>query len=110
MGFRKQHPDPLMDIHPDTAEKLGISDGDWATIETRRGAIKQKARLSRDIDPRVVNVEALWWFPEQSVQEPCLHGVWQSNANVLTMSDPKSFDPVTGGWPLRALLCKVYKV
>jgi len=28
---------------------------------------------------------------------------------VLTMSDPETFDPVTGGWPLRALLCKVYK-
>jgi len=25
------------------------------------------------------------------------------------MSDPETFDPVTGGWPLRALLCNVYK-
>ncbi|MDP2644279.1 MAG: molybdopterin-dependent oxidoreductase [Desulfobacterales bacterium] len=110
MGFRKQHPDPLMDIHPDTAGNLGISEGQWACIETRRGVIKQKARLTRDIDPRVVNVEAQWWFPEQPAEEPSLHGVWQSNANVLTMTDPESFDPVTGGWPLRALLCKVYKV
>jgi hypothetical protein len=23
--------------------------------------------------------------------------------------DPDTYDPVTGGWPLRALLCKAYK-
>ena len=28
MGLREQHPYPLMDIHPDTAKELGISDGD----------------------------------------------------------------------------------
>lgn len=37
MGLREQHPEPLMDIHPVTAEKLGIADGDWAYIETGRG-------------------------------------------------------------------------
>ncbi len=109
-GLREQHPEPFMDIHPETAEKLDIGDGDWAYIETRRGVIKQRARLTTGIDPRVVNVEALWWFPEQPAPEPWLHGVWQSNANVLTMDEPEVCDPVTGGWPLRALLCKVYKV
>jgi thiosulfate reductase/polysulfide reductase chain A len=110
MGMREQHPDPLMDIHPDTAQKLGIADGDWAYIETRRGVIKQKANLTTDIDPRVINVESHWWFPEQPAQEPWLHGLWQSNANVLTMDDPDICDPISGGWALRALLCKVYKV
>jgi anaerobic selenocysteine-containing dehydrogenase len=108
-GLREQHPEPLMDIHPDTAEKLGIADGDWAHIETLRGRIKQKARLTMAIDPRVVNVEAQWWFPEQPAEEPHLHGLWQSNANVLTLNDLEACDPITGGWPLRALLCKVYK-
>ena len=110
MGMREQHPEPLMDIHPDTAKGLCIADGDWAYIETRRGVIKQKARLTTTIDPRVVNVESHWWFPEQPAQEPWLHGLWQSNANVLTSDDPDWCDPVTGGWPLRALLCKVYRV
>lgn len=109
-GMREQHPDPLMDIHPDTARELGIVDGDWAYIETRRGVIKQKAKLTTTIHPKVVNVESNWWFPEQPAQEPWLHGVWQSNANVLTMDDPDACDPLTGGWALRALLCKVYKV
>ncbi|MFH1031844.1 MAG: molybdopterin-dependent oxidoreductase [Chloroflexota bacterium] len=110
MGLREQHPDPLMDIHPDTAKKLGIADGDWAYIETRRGVIKQKANITTGIDLRVINIESHWWFPEQPAQEPWLHGMWQSNANVLTLDDPDACDPVTGGWALRALLCKVYKV
>ncbi len=109
MGLREQHPDPLMDIHPDTARALGIADDDWAYIETRRGVIKQRDKLTTGIDPRVVNVEASWWFPEQPGQEPCLHGVWQSNANVLTTDEPEACDPLTGGWPMRALLCKVFK-
>jgi anaerobic selenocysteine-containing dehydrogenase len=110
MGMREQHPDPLVDIHPDTAGSLGIAEGDWVFIETRRGIIKQRARVTKGIHPKVVNVQSHWWFPEQPAQEPWLHGLWQSNANVLTMDDPDSCDPLTGGWPLRALLCKVYKV
>lgn len=107
-GMREQHPDPLMDIHPDTAHKLRIAHGDWAYIETKRGRIKQKANITDGIDPRVINIESHWWFPEQPAKEPSLHGLWQSNANVLTMDDPDICDPISGGWALRALLCRVY--
>jgi anaerobic selenocysteine-containing dehydrogenase len=106
---RVRHPDPLMDIHPDTAQKLGIADGDWAYIETRRGKIKQKARYNPGILPDVVNAQASWWFPEQPAYEPNLSGVWQSNANVLTLDEPETCDELSGGWPTRALLCKVYR-
>ncbi len=105
---RRKHPDPLMDIHPDTARKLGVNDGDWAYIETRRGRIKQKARYNDGILPNVVNCEANWWFPEMPPYEPCLSGVWESNANVLTLDDPEWCDEFSGGWCNRALLCKVY--
>jgi anaerobic selenocysteine-containing dehydrogenase len=110
IGSREKHPDPLLDIHPETARELGIGDGDWAYIETRRGRIKQKARLNPGILPNVVNAEASWWFPEQPAYEPNLSGVWQSNANVLTLDEPEACDELSGGWPTRALLCKVYKV
>jgi thiosulfate reductase/polysulfide reductase chain A len=110
IGMREQRPEPIVQIHRDTAKELGIADGDWAYIETRRGVIKQKAEVTTKIHPKVINVESHWWFPEQSAEEPCLHGLWQSNANVLTMEDLDACDQVTGGWPLRALLCKVYKV
>ncbi len=110
IGSREKHPDPLMDIHPDTAENLGINDGDWAYIETRRGRIKQKARYNSGMLPNTVNCQASWWFPEKSANEPELSGVWESNANVLTLDDPEFCDELSGGWCNRALLCKVYKV
>jgi anaerobic selenocysteine-containing dehydrogenase len=37
VGMRDQHPDPLADIHPETARGLNIADGDLVNIETRRG-------------------------------------------------------------------------
>jgi hypothetical protein len=45
------------------------------------------------------------WFPEDETPE---HGVWQSNANMLTSSEPP-YDPAVGTYQLRALLCRVYK-
>ena len=34
-----QYPEPRVEIHPRLAEQHGISDGDWVTVTTRRGAI-----------------------------------------------------------------------
>jgi anaerobic selenocysteine-containing dehydrogenase len=110
IGMRERHPDPLVTIHPDTAKKLGIQDGDYVWIQTRRGRIRQKASYNPGILPDVVNVEASWWFPEQLGEDPYLFGVFQSNANVLTPDGDEFCDPLTGGWACRALLCKVYKV
>jgi len=109
LGAREKHPDPLVDIHPDTARELGIAEGDWAYIETRRGRIRQKARYNAGMLPNVVNCQASWWFPETEPNEPNLSGVFQSNANVLTLDDPEWCDELSGGWCNRALLCKVYK-
>ena len=110
LGTREQFLWPIMDIHPETAEKHGIEDGDWVCVETPKGVIKQRARVAGEIDPRVINVQSHWWYPEQPHMEPWLGGLWESNCNVLTPADdPELFDPVTGGWPMRALLCKIYK-
>ncbi|MFC1864170.1 molybdopterin dinucleotide binding domain-containing protein, partial [Thermodesulfobacteriota bacterium] len=109
-GARERHPDPLVDINIEDARALNIEDGDWVYIETRRGRIKQKARVSEKILKGVVNAEASWWFPEMPGEEPSLHGLWESNVNVLTLDDPDCCDPLTGGWQTRSLLCRIYKV
>ncbi len=107
IGLREQHPDPLLQIHPETAAGLDLHEGDWARIETPRGAIVMKAQLTKGINPRVVHAEHCWWFPEQPGAEPSLHGLWQSNVNVLTTDEFDALDQVTGSWPGRALLCRV---
>lgn len=109
MGMREQHPDPIVDINTDTARNLEIANGQWVWIETRKGRIVMKARVSHAIHPKVVNAQASWWYPELPGEEPWLHGAWISNVNVLTDDDPATLDPYAGAWGCRALLCKVYK-
>lgn len=104
-SLRSSHPDPLVIIHRDTASKLGIKEGEWAYIETKRGRIKQKAVLSANIDPRVVILEYGWWFPEKDSE---MHGWAESNLNILTDSKPP-YSRELGSATLRGILCKVYK-
>ena len=109
-SMRKRYPEPIMEIHPSTASQLGIGDGDWAWIETPRGRCRQKCRYFEGIDPGVVHAQHGWWFPEEPGEEPWLHGVWESNINVVTDDEPDHCNKISGGWPLRAALCKVSKV
>lgn len=108
-SLRRQHPDPIAQINPKKAAELGIEDGDWFWIETPRGKIRQKCQYFHGIDPRVIHAQHGWWFPELQGKEPFLHGVWESNINVVTSDDPEHCNKISGGWPLRAMLCKVYK-
>jgi anaerobic selenocysteine-containing dehydrogenase len=101
--LRKAHRDPVAEIHPDTAARFGISKGDWMWIETRRGRMRQKAKLTSGIDPRVVSAQHAWWFPERGAPD---YGVWDSNVNLLTDNKPP-YDPAMGTYQLRALLCRV---
>lgn len=103
--LRDLHPDPIVEIHPQTAAKHGIKYGDWVFIENHRGRIKQKVRLSIGIDHRVVAIEHGWWSPE--IKDPG-HGWNISNSNILTNNDLRQCDPAMGSNNLRALLCKIY--
>jgi anaerobic selenocysteine-containing dehydrogenase len=105
-SLRNSHPDPSLVIHPETAGRLGLQEGDWVYIETKRGRIRQKATLSEGIDQRVVGIDYAWWFPEQSLSS--LYGWTESNINILT-DDKPPFSREIGSTNLRATLCKVYK-
>ena len=83
-------------------------EGDWVFIETARGKIKQKAKLTSNIHPQMVEVQHAWWFPEKTAAEPVLYGVFDSNANVLTPDDDRYLDPAVGGASFTPLLCRIY--
>jgi anaerobic selenocysteine-containing dehydrogenase len=110
-SFRRQHPDPIVEIHVDTARKKSITDGDWVYIETPLGRVKQRARLTTTFDPKYIVSQHAWWFPEQAAEEPSLYGVWESNINVTLDDDPDKCDPISGGWPLKGeyLHCTISK-
>jgi anaerobic selenocysteine-containing dehydrogenase len=106
---RKKVPDPLVKIHPETAQKLGLSEGDWAFISTPLGSVRQRVRLSDAMHPKMVDMQHSWWFPERDPKFPELFGVFESNANVLCPDDPEFCSPEIGSWPHSALMCRVEK-
>jgi len=103
--LRELHRDPQVEIHPDTAARQGIRAGDWVVIETRRGKVRQRARLFAGMDPRLVAAQHGWWFPEK--QAPG-RGWDESNINILTDNDYAAMDPAMGATAVRTLLCKIY--
>ena len=103
-SLRKGNPDPLVEIHPDTAASLGIKEGDWVWIESQANRVKMKAKLFDGIRCDVVNAQHGWWFPEEKTSE---HAWTRSNVNLLY--DHNHFDPENGSEPLKSYLCKVYK-
>lgn len=109
-SLRMKHPSPLVELNENTAKQLNVNEGDWVYIETRRGRIRMRAKLSADIPQNVVMPEHGWWFPEEPGEEPFLHGLWTSNANLLTDDSLDNCDPLCGGWTNRGLLCRVYPV
>ena len=100
------HPEPVVTIHPETADKLEIGQDDWVYIETKRGRIRQKASLTNDIDPKVVGIDYAWWFPEKEPSN--LYGWQESNINMLT-DDKPPYNSEMGSTNLRGISCKVYK-
>jgi len=55
-----QYPEPLLELHPVLAEKHGIRDGDWVTVESRRGQVTVRCQVVTTIRPDVVFVPYHW--------------------------------------------------
>ncbi len=58
-------------INRDDAEKLGIREGDWVEIETRRGRIRMRAGMGGDVQPGLIAVP--FHFKANRVTSPALN-------------------------------------
>jgi anaerobic selenocysteine-containing dehydrogenase len=94
-SLRKREPDTRVRIHPQDADKRGILDGGFATVESPQGRIRLKAMVTEETQPGLVIVDFGWGNPGDG-------GV---NVNVLT-SDANR-DPLTGTTPNRRFVCEV---
>ncbi len=108
--LRELVPNPQIEMHPETAAKHGIKEGDWVYIELSppnvKGRVKNVAKLSEGILPQVLQCDSQWWFPEIESTD---HGHWDVSINKL-ISDEGRGDPICGTIPLTGLMCKIYKV
>lgn len=108
-SLRDRAPDPVVELHPDTAHSLGIQQGDWVWIETPKvpgERVKMKARVTPTISPQVVHADHGWWFPEEPSPE---HGCFDSNISTILSGDPPR-EAVCGSVPIRGTLCRLYKL
>ena len=104
--LRKREPDPVVQVHPETARAAGITQGREVCIETRQGAIVQTIDITPDIAPDVVCASHGWWFPENGAHRP---ESWEkSNLNRITSAE------VLGrqfGTPqMRAIPCRLTQI
>ncbi len=101
----KVSPDPTLLIHPETAEKLGLADGGWVTLETAGGPApcRLRAKFSDMTRPEVVSTGMGWWRPSAAGPD---HGALDININAaLSYAGP--FDPASGSPDARGILCRV---
>jgi formate dehydrogenase (coenzyme F420) alpha subunit len=89
-GPAKQYPEPLVEINETTAIGKGIKDGDIVKVETRRGSITIRAKVTSSIRPEVVSIPLGWE---------------KSNVNRLTSYEGR--DPITGNPAFKSMLCRV---
>jgi anaerobic selenocysteine-containing dehydrogenase len=91
--LRKMSPEPVFDIHPDTAFLYGLSEGDVAEVRSKYGRIQLKAHLTQKIRPDTIHITQGWE---------------EANVNILTGTEKP--DPISGFPNLKSLKCSVRKV
>ena len=106
-SLRKSSPEPSADIHPETARLYGIKHKEWMIVESPRGAIKVKARVTTNIVPGVVCCQHGWWQDCKEMELPGYDPYHSSGANAGTLIGTDLADPVSGSLPHRSYLCRV---
>ena len=105
--LREIDPDPLVEIHPETAASHGIGNGEWMWIENWMGRARYKAKLTPVVPEWMIMATHGWWFPEKEAAEPSLYGVWESNINQLIPMNHHGKDGQ--GAPIKHSMCRIYK-
>jgi assimilatory nitrate reductase catalytic subunit len=88
----EQYPEPKCEMHPRLAARLGVLDGDFVKVVTRRGAVTVPAQIVKTIRPDTVFVPYHW--------------PGEKSANLLTN---RKLDPISKIPEYKVCACKVEK-
>jgi len=109
-SLRKRAPHPEVELHPAAAEVRGIVAGDWVAIETPEGSVRARARLNRDLDPRVAVGEHGWWQACAATDAAGYDPFGSEGANFNLLIGSTASDPVSGTASHRSYLCEIRRV
>ncbi|MCC6779167.1 MAG: molybdopterin-dependent oxidoreductase [Hyphomicrobiales bacterium] len=107
--LREKLPDPTVEIHPDTAKRYGVADGEWIYLENDMGRVKRKVQISRKVRPHHVHTMHGWWLPELDGAAPSLFGVWDYQINKI-IPGPQCSKSGFGGGQYKTTLCTLRKI
>jgi anaerobic selenocysteine-containing dehydrogenase len=106
-SLRKAAPEPTAEIHPDSAARFGVTNKQWMIVESPRGAIKVRARVTANIVPGVVCCQHGWWQACQELNLPGYNPYDADGANPSTLIGTDLADPISGSLPHRSYLCRI---
>ncbi|HSG34306.1 MAG TPA: molybdopterin-dependent oxidoreductase, partial [Sphingomonadaceae bacterium] len=95
-SLRKAAPEPTADIHPETAARFGIKNKSWIFVETLRGSIKVRARVSDRMVPGAVCCQHGWWQDCKELKLPGYDPYAPDGANPSALIGTEHTDPISG--------------
>ena len=106
-SLRKAAPEPTADLHPSTARSYGVKDREWMLVESPRGAVRAKARVTESIAPGVVCCQHGWWQECKELELSGYASYGDASANPSLLIGSELADPISGSLPHRSYLCRV---
>jgi formate dehydrogenase (NADP+) alpha subunit len=91
-GVKLKQTEETVDIHPDDARDLGIADGEFVQVRSRRGELQVKAKVTEQVVPGLVFMSFHW------IEAP---------TNILTLNE---FDPISGTAEFKACAVSISKI
>jgi len=107
--LREKQPDPFVEIHPETAKKYSVYDGEWIYLENDMGKVKRKVKLTLRVKPGHIQTLHGWWMPEMKGEEPDLFGVWDYQINKI-IPGPQASKSGFGGGQYKTTLVTLTKI
>jgi formate dehydrogenase (NADP+) alpha subunit len=91
-GVKLKQTEETVDIHPDDALVLGITDGEVVQVRSRRGELRVKAKVTEQVVPGLVFMSFHWS---------------ETPTNVLTLNE---FDPISGTAEYKACAVAISRI
>jgi len=97
-SLNRMVPEPYVQIHPETARKLGVTNNQRVLVETPKGKVLIKPYITEKIHPKVV------YIPDGGDTA----GWAESGMNFLT--EDKVSDPISGDHPSHSMVCRISRI
>jgi anaerobic selenocysteine-containing dehydrogenase len=103
-SLRGKLPEPVVELHPDTAMQQGIQEGDWISIHSAVGTMHARASMTTKIASDTVCAQYGWW---ESCPRLDLPDYDLDRFNYNRLIDDENVDPASGSNAMRGYPCSI---